>query len=153
MHETLDEFLADGEFRDYMRSAFVDNECGTDEYRESQPEKGLAYIGELFILLRAGNRDPKQPILNNTFSTDVEIETHVLDLTQKWLAAMHKGYSEGEAYEGGWFVYAGNEELVPILQLYFDLVWLERRHPYAAPDEEDLLEYFMGEWHFWKEEQ
>jgi hypothetical protein len=93
--------------RDYCRSSFVENECGSDEYRETQPAKGMGMIADW------------------TERVDVPWEGPMMGLVARWVTVV----SEGE----GW--YAGADELVPVLTIYFDFLWDRGEHPYFEPDE------------------
>lgn len=84
-------------FREIMREREIANECDTDEYRETQPSKGLSFISEFM-------RD---------WTPGIDACYLMFDLTKKWLAA---GANMGEAYSGA-------AEYVPIVELYFDWVW------------------------------
>jgi len=103
-------FHTDETFRQWARQAFIDNECGSDEYRESQPWKLLAYIGEVAPILQddryeAGGGDRSR-------------RRRFLDDVKTWVAAC-----------GTW--YEGCDEAVPVCETVFDILWEEGRHPYG----------------------
>lgn len=98
----------DEDLRTWSRDQFTGNECDTDEYRETQPMKGLAFIGDYAVLLC----DPCP-----------ELDT-LAKLTETWLHAYNN------PKPGEWDAYAGTEELKPILDLLHDALWAVGRHPY-----------------------
>jgi hypothetical protein len=110
-------------FRDWQRTSEVSNECDTDEYRETQPAKGLHYIADFF----------------NDWSPGVSAVYEQMELVKKWLDA---GANLGDAYSGA-------AELEPILNNCFDFIWERGGHSlYTSIDQlPDPLEmkYFKGE--------
>ena len=107
----------DNKIKQQLRDAFVDNECGSDQYRETQPWttfhklSGLEHLG-------SDNR------------------ADLMDLVQDWISAY--------IMEGcGW--YAGANASVPLYEKIFDLLWEQGEHPYYSEDElPGVLE--DGEW-------
>jgi hypothetical protein len=85
------------EFKVWQRDREVSNETDTDEYRETQPAKGLHYIAEFF----------------DDWAPGVSAVYEQMELVKKWLDA---GANLGEAYSGA-------EQLVPILNNCFDFMW------------------------------
>lgn len=85
------------EFRDWQRVQEVENETGTDEYRETQPSKGLGFIAEFM----------------DDWAPGVDACNEMMELVKKWIDA---GANMGEAYSGA-------DELVPILNACFDFKW------------------------------
>lgn len=105
-------------FRAWARDQFVGNECDSDEYRETQPAKGLGYAADCLDRLAA------QGARHDEFAR----------LTAVWLTAKAAGGS-----------YAGADALEPVLTIYFDVLWEAEEHPYfewGAADEwvSDYLE-------------
>jgi len=100
-----------GEFHVYQRDSEVGNETDTDEYRETQPSKGLAMISDFLADFRAG----------------VEASEEVIRLTQKWMGVVDDAHVHKEDYNEqiGWYAYGGAEELAPILRICFDFMWEE----------------------------
>lgn len=96
-------------FKAYCREQFVGNECGSDEYRETQPAKGMGMIANWFDQIH-----PEYP------------EGEAFEEIEKWVAAL-------AADAGG--SYAGADELVPVLARYFDSLWERDLHPYSAVEE------------------
>ena len=108
------------EFRKWQRESEVGNECDTDEYRETQPSKGLSYISDFFA-----DWAPGIPACYEMF-----------DLVKKWFEA---GANMGEAYSGA-------AELQPILEMCFDFIWAKGgfslyASPTDAPDEAAVESY------------
>jgi hypothetical protein len=90
------------QFRAWQRVMEVDNETGSDEYRETQPAKGLHYIADFF----------------DDWSPGVDAVYEQMELVKKWLDA---GANLGEAYSGA-------AELEPILNNCFDFIWERGGH-------------------------
>jgi hypothetical protein len=105
----LDRFAAQ---RDRLRSDYIGNECDTDEYRETQPEKGIDLILHLGHLL---HEDPDR-------------RQQLLALVETWVKE-----DLGEPYGGA-------EALQPICGLYFDVLWERGEHPYYG-DEEEITQW------------
>ena len=118
-------------YKEMLRGAFVGNETDTDEYRETQPEKGLEMISNLIATLgRVESRGNDLDVEvgpgftfdghENTGDTPSRRETlrRVLDLTRKWID------------ECGMGPYTGCDQLAPILAIYFDVLWEQNEHPY-----------------------
>lgn len=110
-------------FHVWGRQQEVDNEAGTDEYRETQPGKGLHMIAEL---------------LDDWFAGPTAT-MNVIRLTAVWLEAAYQGFLEGHSY-------AGAEELAPILEICFDYMWeLGGYSLYSEIDslpDEDTINYY-----------
>jgi len=107
-------------FKEWRRQQEVDNETGTDEYRETQPGKGLTYIADFFA----------------DWAPGVDAVYEQMELVKKWLDA---GANLGEAYSGA-------DELVPILNNCFDFIWGKGGHSlYSSiddlPDSETMNYY------------
>ena len=94
-------------FRQWQRQQEVDNECGSDEYRETQPSKGLTYIADFFA----------------DWAPGVDAVYEMMELVKKWLDA---GANLGEAYSGA-------DELVPILNNCFDFIWEQGGYSLYVP--------------------
>lgn len=104
-------------FREWARGRFIDNECDTDEYGETQPAKGFNYVADVFNRVN----DPK----------DGDLLAEVL----AWVNAIQTGGR-----------YDGADELVPICGRAFDLLWADGEHPYYNVDEaEELLADYREE--------
>lgn len=101
------------EFHVWARESEISNECDSDEYRESQPAKGLAMIADFLHDFRAGKAASEE----------------VIRLTNKWVGVVDDAHSHPAEYEGktgvGWYLYGGAEELKPILAICFDFMWEE----------------------------
>jgi hypothetical protein len=110
-------------FKDWQRMMEVGNECDTDEYRETQPAKGLHYIADFF----------------DDWSPGVSAVYEMMELVKKWLDA---GANLGDAYSGA-------EQLVPILENCFDFIWERGGHSLYTPidqlPEPSEMAYFKGE--------
>lgn len=104
------------DFKRRARQDEVDNECGTDEYRETQPSKGLHYISEFTA----------------DWAPGVQAMNEMMGLVKKWIDA---GANMDQ-------VYSGADELVPILNMCFDFMWeqggFSLYSPYRLPEEEDI---------------
>jgi hypothetical protein len=113
-----------------LKQDFVGNECDTDEYRETQPAKGMRYVANLLELIEG---------MGTT-------EHKVIVLCEKWLHAMlndpmYEGAGEAAPVDGGWPWYAGAKELTPLMELYFDYMWAKGEHPYY--DDEAALDEWL----------
>lgn len=108
--------LEDDALKAYSREAFVGNECDTDEYRETQPEKGLAFIHSYV-----------ERIMHTGYEGDLALE-RILGLTADWLKAY--------AHDIHDTAYAGAEQLTPIMAIIHDDAWARGTHPYG----DDYLE-------------
>lgn len=96
-------------FKAYCRDSFVGNECGSDEYRETQPAKGFSYIADWLEGIHPNYLDPE-----------------ALDLIALWTRALAD--DPGASYGGA-------DELAPVLARYFDYLWENDRHPYSEVSE------------------
>lgn len=107
------------EFKVWQRASEVGNECDTDEYRETQPSKGLSYIADFMA----------------DFAPGREAVLEMLNLTRQWLITSANVVG---AYDGA-------AELVPILNACFDFMWERGGFSFYTveelPDEGDV-EYF-----------
>jgi hypothetical protein len=114
-------------FMIHMKQSEIGNETESDEYRETQPAKGLHFIAEFLDDYRAGR----------------EISTEVVRLTSLWLAEYHEAHMHPDEWNKkiGYYLYAGAEKLTEILKICFDFAWEEGNiglyEPYA---DEFLLE-------------
>lgn len=99
----------DKETIDWLREDFVGNECDTDEYRETQPSKGLGMVSEYFF--------------------DMPADTDMIQLTIAWLNTLAVPYDDP---------YTGSEELKPILVKCFNRCVELNMHPYQYTAEEAL---------------
>jgi len=115
--------------RDHARAEFVGNECGTDEYRETQPGKGFMFIAEMFDLVQY---DPQGSPLDDQVEMLREIRT--------WIDAIIRTCEDVNSKT--WEVsYAGAAELEPVLTRMFDMCWADNRHPYEYSAEELIARY------------
>jgi hypothetical protein len=103
-------------FKDYCRDSFTGNECDSDEYGETQPAKGFGYIADWLDGIHPEHLDPE-----------------ALEAIAAWVRALAD--DPGSRYGGA-------EELVPVLQRYFDWLWDQGRHPYSQPHE--LAQYELA---------
>ena len=115
------------EIRDHSRKDFVSNECGSDEYRETQPGKGFMFISEMFSDFESGS-----------FSTEDEMQA-IIDI-RKWLDAIIRITNDRSSQP--WEVsYAGATELEPVLRRMHDMAWSLNRHPYDYDADELTARY------------
>jgi hypothetical protein len=106
------------EYRIWARDSEIGNECDTDEYRETQPSKGLHFIGGFL----------------SDWAPGVDACYEMFELTKKWLAA---GANMGEAYSGA-------DELKPILEMYFDFEWAQGGYSlYEGPENPPSAEWIQ----------
>lgn len=103
------------EFKAYQRQAEVDNECGTDEYGETQPYKGLAMLSEFF----------------QDFPTDDGAALSMMRRMIAWLTAI-----VDENYER----YAGADSLIDCLTFLYDLRWEQGYYSLYQGDPNDLTD-------------
>lgn len=132
-----DELLRNGgidpvEFREWLRENDVENETGTDEYRETQPSKGLSYVSEFL-----SDYAPGGPAV-----------LHMLQLTLRWLRVVEEARTYPDEYAKkhgiGAVSYAGDIDLKPILNLCFDFLWEQGRVGlYYDELENDLIAQWM----------
>lgn len=94
-----------------LRQSYIDNECGSDEYRETQPAKGLGFIARGAELL--ADQDNYEKLYELT------------ELAAKWLASRPNKTA-----------YQGNELLEPVLALVFDAYWAAGENPYGLSEED-----------------
>jgi hypothetical protein len=125
MNDNTKRLIADEKFVEWMKDSFVSNECGTDEYRETQPAKGLGYVYEA-ASCNEGTGGDEGRALDRT----------LLTLTETWIKAMLKG--EGSPY-------AGSEACEPLMAFVFDQLWANHQHPYTGGWEEDSFDEYMRE--------
>ena len=110
------------------RELYVGNEADTDEYRETQPEKGLRHMESALA-----------------YATPEEA-TELHRLTVAWLASAGVEATPESAYSAAWDLqfgaYEGADGLVPMLSLAHDILWRAGLHPYYATFSElvDFLE-------------
>lgn len=88
-----------------LRASYVDNECHTDEYHETQPQKGIQHINRAVKLLKEGE------------GNDERI-AKLLRLQGDWTAAIGNDW------------YSGSDELEPALRMVFDVLMEKGLHPY-----------------------
>lgn len=101
-------------FKAFCRESFVENECGSDEYRETQPAKGMGMIANWLEGIH-----PEY------------LGSEALDEIAAWVSAL--------ASEPG-SSYGGADQLVPVLGRYFDWLWEMGDHPYSEVSEIDQYE-------------
>lgn len=99
-------------FKEFCRESFIGNECGSDEYGETQPAKGMSMIAGWLESLHPDRPDP---------ATFAEIA--------QWMLACVRGGR-----------YDGADELVPVLERYFEFLWGANEHPYSDVEEIDQYE-------------
>jgi hypothetical protein len=117
----------------YLKECFVENECCSDEYRETQPQKGLRYVASLCRLLDVAwvESDPRW--------------ADVVRMIKDWTTALleddiYPGAKEKFAPGHGWPWYAGAKQLEPLLEMYFDYSWAVGEHPYDGDDTDAMDE-------------
>ena len=99
-------------FKEFCRESFVDNECGSDEYGETQPAKGMTYIAGWLESIHPERLDP-------------EAVVEIAD----WVRSCATGGR-----------YDGSAELVPVMERYFDWLWEMGDHPYSVVEEIEQYE-------------
>ena len=113
------------ELKAKSRTEFVDN-----EYRETQPDKGL---NEVAHALDDGGYMPR------------ELRVELIKLTGHWLTVMADDITKYADTEESWRAnYAGADELKPVLNLLHDYLWGQGQHPYYDTLEE-LEEYLKDD--------
>ena len=101
-------------YKEQFRSWYVGNECGSDEYRETQPGKGLLHAANAMDLLETG-----------------EEQVELLKLVRDWINAIENQLLHDKNRYGWRHVgYCGAEELQPVLARVFDILWAHGEHPY-----------------------
>ena len=124
---------------EHLENLFIENECDTDEYRESQPIKGLNYIAEMTGIesirktidkyiaeknhLDEESKNQLIDDLKNLPYIKCNWERGILDQTIVWL----------ENYTGG---YSSSNNLKPLMRNLFDHYVLSNMHPYGFTEEE-----------------
>lgn len=115
----------------FSREAFVGNECDTDEYRESQPEKGLGMISALVHILseqtEARSHELDETIIDGLSRREILVK--VFELSAKWINLATGSYE-------------GANELTSILEIYHDVLWARGEHPYYGDDVDEFLESY-----------
>lgn len=105
------------ELKQRSREQYVGNECGSDEYRETEPEKLLSLVAAT-ICAHGWSGDVKRQVLQRTIT---------------WLQAVIDDWGEwgsGPDPSIGDCIYAGAAEAEPVFGLLHDLLWDEGLHPY-----------------------
>lgn len=111
-------------FLAYLRDLYVGNECDTDEYRETQPAKGLEHIAA-WASARA-----------DVLGFEASETTKMLTLVRDWLDAIVRIHGEDHDADPWVYSYAGSEELQPVLAIVFDTLIAVDEHPYGLSPEE-----------------
>ncbi len=117
--------------RKASKEDYLGNECGSDEYHESQPEKGLRHIGNAIFIL--AQHRPNYIHLQLTTQQQDRLFSDYCKLVKglkRWVAMLPN--DEFVWYEGG-------EELKEVLAVAYDVLWDNGEHPYFDTPEE-LLE-------------
>jgi len=111
-------------YKQQMKERFTGNECGSDEYRETQPGKGLFMVSGAVDML-----------IHDTSPGEAQVE--LLRLVNAWFIAIER---EMDTNRFGWsgIGYAGADALVPVLERVFDIYWEHGEHPYYSTREEML---------------
>lgn len=114
-----------------LKDQFLDNECCTDQYRETQPVSGLHHCMEVLP-------QPVCEIINrhidNLDNID-DIEQLAIDISrasQDPIALMVVDWL-CEAKFGGYY---GSDELYPLLEKVFDCYVEQGEHPYGYDEKE-----------------
>lgn len=96
-------------FRVWQRDQEVGNETDSDEYRETQPAKGLHYIAAFL----------------DDFAPGQAACEEVIRMTMGWLGVVDDAHTNKVEWNNriGWYAYGGAEELAPILEICFDFMW------------------------------
>ena len=110
-------------FLSYLRDLFVGNECDTDEYRETQPAKGLEYVAQW-----ANTR-------NQVLGYSASELAPMLTLVRDWLDAIVQAHGEDHSADAWTYAYAGSEKLTPVLEVVFDTLIEAEQHPYGDTPE------------------
>ena len=103
----MENIFNNDELKKLLKDAFVDNECGSDQYRETQPWATFHKLAG-FEHLDSDNR------------------AVLMDLVQDWINAY---IVEGCSW------YAGAACAVPLYEKIFDLLWEQGEHPYYSEEE------------------
>lgn len=125
--ETTTPFSSDAALHDYSLQSFIDNEAGSDEYRETQPAKLLAMVADVANLLGPGSGRTND-LLSLTRATVT------------WLANFNDQLSN-EALPAHVRNYAGVEHAEPVLRIVHETLWANGQHPYGTTLDE-LTEQF-----------
>jgi len=120
-------------YKNTLKQNYIGNECESDEYRETQPYKGMGHINQALQYLKEEQTTEWKKRINNETEHphdgdygQIDKETEQLtSLTRDWLQAWSWGYS-------------GSAELALALEMVFDILWRHGKHPYYDT-EEDLL--------------
>ena len=110
-------------FLAYLRELFVGNECCSDEYRETQPAKGLEFVARW-----AETR-------NLVLGYQASELAPMLTLVRDWLAAIVQAHGEDHTEDPWSYAYAGSDELQPVLSIVFDTLIEAGDHPYGDTPE------------------
>lgn len=122
----------DEKYRKASKESYLGNECGSDEYHESQPEKGLRYIGNAFSIL--ANYRPLY--IHDQLTTEQQ------DRLFSDYCKLVKGLKHWTAMlpDDDFVWYEGDEALEEVLAVAYDVLWDNNEHPYFDTPEE-LLEF------------
>lgn len=126
-------------FKAWAREAYIGNECGSDEYRETQPFKGLKFIADWAGIVE--NASAYGDALDPDRHPEVGV-LPMLRLVKSWLDKILWEHSQDHTDEPWIKAYAGAEELEPVLGLVFDALWEAGEHPYGYEPEE-LLPWYL----------
>jgi hypothetical protein len=117
----------------WSRDFIVGDECGSDEYRESQPEGLFNLLAEVCSF-------------DNNMTTG-EQQKQLVGLVAEWAAEAVRDWGspmldpEGSDVTGGYIWYGGADHAQPIYALIHDIMWDAGRSP-RFDDESDLIESY-----------
>jgi hypothetical protein len=107
----------------YAKDLFIGNECDTDEYRESQPAKGLEYVARW------------AQVRNQVLGYSASELAPMLQLVRDWLDAIVRAHDEDHTDDPWEWAYAGSGELPPVLSVVWDTLIEAGEHPYGDTPE------------------
>lgn len=140
MYEKCDWFnkpFGSDELKARSRQYYVNNECGSDEYAETQPQKGTEVIRGVLddisniISEWTMNSLPGVTLTHNGLNTTVTFQQFMVEFMDRvvdWYASNPNA---------GW--YDGVEQLKPVLMMAHDFNWSIGCGPYGM-SEKELLE-------------
>jgi len=109
------ENLTEAQIND-LKESYIANECHSDEYRETQPFKGVRHIASAIEMLEN--------------DADARKAAELLNIASNWCLEV-TGDGDG---------YAGADSLEKVLEKVFDVFKEHEEHPYFD-DREELLEF------------
>ena len=120
----------------YLKESFVDNECHTDEYGETQPTKGLTYLYSSGLIA-----DDVSEAVNG----------YVDEPNETLVSLLHNHSDVFTKQVGDWLEkaqlgrYSGSDEFIPIAEKIFDWYYDNDEHPYYGPNDDGLVREIVDE--------